>query len=174
MAIRKRVTARFYKRARTASPTGASPSDDRQEESGVCNLPVAETHSGLVTAHAPASRPTRAPTSGSSNLSAYLREARARAEEILREHPRHEGRSDSTCQLCLVAYPCDAARAAQDVIAISAKLHLGRLDSSKALLAVMTDLVDLGTRDTVLESPKAHPPAARAAYGPGSAGLARH
>jgi hypothetical protein len=65
-------------------------------------------------------------------------------------------------------------RAAEDVIGITAKLHLGRPLSSKALLELMTDLVDLGATDTVRENPKADPPAPRAEHGPGSAGLTPH
>jgi len=174
MPITRRVTARYYKRARTASPTGASPSSVRREESDVRNLPMIETRSGLVATHAQISRPTHATTSRSISLSAYLRDARARAEEILRQHPRHDGRTGTTCQPCLVDYPCDAVRAAEDVIAISAKLQLGRPLSSKALLELITDLVDLGASDTARENPKADPPAPRAEYGPGSAGLTPH
>jgi hypothetical protein len=96
-------------------------------------------------AHAPTARPARAPASGSNRLSAYLRDARARADQILREHPRSEGDTAPTCQLCLLAYPCDAVRAAEDVIEISTKLQLDRLVASKDLLELMTDLVDLGT-----------------------------
>jgi hypothetical protein len=165
MAITRRVTARFHKRARTASPIGAAPSGVRREESDVRNLPVVETRSGLVATRAQTSRPTHAPTSRSISLSAYLRDARARAEEILREHPRHDGCTGATCQPCLVAYPCDAVRAAEDVIAISAKLHLGELLSSKALLEFMTDLVDLGATHTALENPRSDPPAPRADHG---------
>jgi hypothetical protein len=129
---------------------------------------MTEDRSGLVATRAQTSRPAHAPTSRSISLSAYLRDARARAEEILRQHPRHDGRAGSTCQPCLVDYPCDAVRAAEDVIAISAKLHLGRPLSSTALLQLMTDLVDLGATDSVRENPKADPPAPRAEYGPGS------
>jgi hypothetical protein len=174
MAITRRVTARFHKRARTASLTGSSPSGVRREESDVRNLPMIETLSGLVDTRAQTSRPTRAPTSRAMSLSAYLRDARARAEEILRQHPRHDGRTGATCQPCLAAYPCDAVRASEDVIAISAKLHLGRPLSSKALLELMTDLVDLGATDTVRENPKADPRAPRAESRPGSAGLTPH
>jgi hypothetical protein len=173
MAIGRRVTSRFYKRVRKVSPTGASPSVDLREESDVRNLPVAETRSGLVAMHASSARHTHAPTSGSSRLSAYLRDARARAEQILREHPCHKGDTASTCQLCSLAYPCDAVRAAEDVIAISAKLQVGRLRSSKALLEFMMELADLGATDTVRERSKASPPAARA-DGPGSPGLTPH
>ena len=174
MAITRRVTARFHKRTRTASLTGASPSSVPREEPDGRNLPMIETRSCLVATRAQTSRPTHAPTSRSIGLSAYLRDARARAEEILRQHPRHDGRTGSTCQPCSVAYPCDAVRAAEDVIAITAKLYLGRPLSSKALLELMTDLVDLGATDTVRENPKADPPAPRAEYGPGSAGLTPH
>ena len=162
MSISRRVTARFHKRAKTASPTGASPSGVRREESDVRILPVAETRSDLVATHAQTSRTTHAPSSKSVSLSAYLRDARARAEKILQQHPRHDGRTGSTCPTCLVAYPCDAVRAAADVTAITTKLHLSRLPSSKALLELMIDLVDLGATDTVLENPKADPRAPRA------------
>lgn len=177
MPITRRVTAGFRKRARKASLTGASPSSVPREEPDVRNLPMIETRSGLVATRAQTaqtSRPTHAPTSRSISLSAYLRDARGRAEKILRQHPRHDGRTDSTCQLCLVAYPCDAVRAAEDVIAITAKLHVGRPLSSKALLQLMTDLVDLGATDTVRENSKADPAAPRAEYRPGSAGLTPH
>ena len=151
MAIRKRITARFHKRVRTAAATDASGSDTRREESDARDLPVAGTRSGLVAigaaaprpAKAPTTRPARVPSSGSIRLSTYLRDARARAEQILREHPRSD--TASTCQLCSLAYPCDAVRAAEDVIEISAKLRLDRLGSSRDLLELMTDLVDLGT-----------------------------
>jgi hypothetical protein len=132
--ISRRVTARFNKRARTASLTGASPSGVRREESDVRNLPVVETRSDLVATHAQTSRPTHAPAS--IGLAASLRDARARAEEILRDHPRRDGRKGPTCLVCLGAYPCDAVRAAEDVIAITGKLH--------PLLEVMVDLVDPG------------------------------
>jgi hypothetical protein len=172
MTITRRVTARFHKRARTASPTGASTSGVRREESDERNLPMVGTHSDLVATHAQTSRLTHAPSSKSVSLCAYLRDARARAEEILQQHPRHDERTGSTCPTCLVAYPCDAVRAAADVTAITAKLSLGRL-SSKALLELMIDLVDLGATDTVLENPKADPRAPRADLGP-SAGLTPH
>ena len=84
-----------------------------------------EPHSGLVA--------TRADPRTMS-LSAYVRLARARAEDILRKHGRDEGRTDSTCELCLVSYPCDAVRAAEDMIAINAKLHPSRPLSGEALL----------------------------------------
>ena len=178
MPISKRVTARFNKRARKTSPTGASPSDVRREESDVRNLPMIETRSGLVATRAQTPRPTPAPapapTSRAIRLSVYLRDARTRAEEILRQHPRHDGPTGAMCQRCLVAHPCDGVHAAQDVIAITAKLHLGRPLSSKALLELMTDLVDLGATDTARQNPKADPRALRAEYGPKSAGLTPH
>lgn len=154
MSISRRVTARFHKRVRKASPTGASPSEECREGSDVRNLPVAETRSDLVAARAAAARPTLALTSRSSSLSACLRDARARADQILREHARQEEDTAPTCQLCSLAYPCDAVRAAEDVIAISAKLQVGRPLSSKALLELMTDLVELGGTDTVRGSPR--------------------
>lgn len=101
------------------------------------------------------------------SLSTYLREARVRAEEIRWQHPRREGPGGSTCQLCLVAYPCDAMRAAEDVIAISAMLHLGQPLSGAAVLELMTDLVALGATDTDLTSPTADAAAQRADHGPG-------
>lgn len=158
MPISRRVTARFHKRTRKAPPTAAAPSADRREESDVRIVPVARPRSGLVAMQTP-TRPTHAPTSESTRLSVYLRDARARAEQILRDHPRSDGNLASTCQLCMLAYPCDAVRAAEDVIAISAKLALGPPLSTRALLEFMTDLADLGATDGELESPKACPPA---------------
>jgi hypothetical protein len=170
MAIQRRVTARFRSRRRAASATpGASPSGDdlgnfdlrsllvdESDSGGVAarksdmrNLPVAESGSGGVGA-LPAPGPT-APRPMS--LSSHLREARARAEEILWQHPRREGPTGSTCQLCLVAYPCDAMRAAEDVIAISAKLRLGQPVSGAALLELMTELVALGAPDRAEDAP---------------------
>jgi len=153
MGISKRVTARYYKRVRTASPASASPSVVRREESDVRNLPAVETHSpaaeahsDLVTAQTQISRPTHAEITTSTSLYAHLRDARARAEQILREHPRHDGRTGATCQPCLVDYPCDAVRAAEDVIAITDKLRVRRLDSSKDLLKVMTELIGADRR----------------------------
>jgi hypothetical protein len=128
-------------------------------EPDVRNLPVAELHSGRV--DAPAAPP---PVS----LSSHLREARARAEEILWQHPRREGPWGSMCQLCLVAYPCDAMRAAEDVIAISAKLHLGQPLSGAALLELMTELVAPGAADSAPRRPTAEPPVPRATSGPGT------
>jgi hypothetical protein len=173
MPITRRVTARFHKRKAEALTT-ASPSGVRREESEERNLPIIETRSDLVAPRAQIPRPTRAPAPQSISLFEYLRDARTRAEEILREHPRHEGGNGTTCEPCLVAYPCDAVRAAQDVIAISAKLHLGRPLSGKTLLGLMTDLVDLGATDAVREHPKADPRAFRAENGSGSAGLTPH
>ena len=158
MGISKRVTARYYKRVRTASPASASPSVVRREESDVRNLPAVETHSpaaeahsdlspaaeahsDLVTAQTQISRPTHAEITTSTSLYAHLRDARARAEQILRDHPRPDGRTGATCQPCLVDYPCDAVRAAEDVIAITDKLRVRRLDSSKDLLKVMSELI---------------------------------
>jgi hypothetical protein len=172
MPITRRVTARFYKRAKAASTTAAPPSSARREESDVRNLPIIETRSDLVAAQV--TRPTRAAASRSIGLSESLRDARTRAEQILRQHPRHDGRNGSTCEPCMVAYPCDAVRAAHDVIAISAKLHLGRALSGKALLELMTDLVDLGSSDAVRQNPKADPRGRSADYGPGAAGLTPH
>src|SRR5262245_2849220 len=172
MTISRRVTARFHNRARMASRTPASPAEHRGEESDVRNLPVAEPRSGLLAMHTP-TRPTHAPTLASTRLSAYLRDARARAERVLRDHPRSEGNVASTCQLCMLAFPCDAVRVAEDVIAISAKLEVGRLLSTKALLELMTDLVDLGAADRRLESPEACP-TVRADSGQGSHGLIPH
>jgi hypothetical protein len=153
MGISKRVTARYYKRVRTASPASASPSVVRREESDMRNLPAVETHSpaaeghsDLVSAHAQISRPTHAEISTSISLWAHLRDARARAEQILRDHPRPDGRTGATCQPCLVDYPCDAVRAAEDVIAITDKLRVRRLDSSKDLLKVMTELIGADRR----------------------------
>lgn len=161
MAISRRVTARFYKRARTASLAAASRPAERREESAVPNLPVTETRSGLVARQTPAQptriRPTHAPTTGSTRLSDYLRDARGRAEQILRDHPCSEGNGAATCQLCLLAYPCDAARAAEDVIAIGSKLDVGRLRSTKALLELMSDLVELGATDRGVRSDQAGP-----------------
>jgi hypothetical protein len=166
--ISRRVTARFHKRARTASRTPAPSPGNCREESDERNLPVTETPlAHLVRTPAPA-----VPTSGST-LSAYLRDARARAEQVLRDHPRSEGNAASTCQLCMLAYPCDAVRAAEDVIAISTKLELGKLRSSKALLEFMTDLVDLGAADRGPESSEACP-RARADSGQRSHGLIPH
>ena len=146
MTISRRVTARFHKRVRKASPVGASvasPSVDHREEPEVRILPVTETRSGFVAPRT--ARLTYAPTSESLGLSAHLRRARSRAEQVLREHPRHEDPTIPTCQVCLLAYPCDAVQIAEDVIAISEKLQVDRLRSSKALLEFMTDLVDQGS-----------------------------
>jgi hypothetical protein len=173
MPITRRVTARFHKR-KAAALTTAEPSGVRREESDERNLPIIETRSDLVATRVQVARPTRAPASRSIGLAECLRDARARAEEILRQHPRHDGRNGSTCEACLVAYPCDAVRAAQDVIAISAKLHLGRPLSGKTLLALMTDLVELGAADAIRENPKADPRAFHTENGPGSAGLTPH
>jgi hypothetical protein len=174
MAITRRVTARYRSRHMAASQTpAASPSGDNPGKSDVRNLPVAELHSGIV--DEPAASP---PVSRFSNLreaapppvslSSHLCEARARAEEILSQHPRREGPWGSMCQLCLVAYPCDAMRAAGDVIAISAKLQLGQPLSGAALLELMTELVALGATDTALRRPTAEPPVPRATSGPGT------
>jgi hypothetical protein len=148
MTLNRRVTARFHKRARTASRT-ASPPDVSCGESDVHDRPVDETGSNLVARHAQISRPAHATAI---SLAACLRDARARAEEILREHPRFEGTTGATCEPCLAAYPCDAARAAEDVIAITSRLQLPRLVSSKALLELMTDLLDLGATDQAGQS----------------------
>jgi hypothetical protein len=143
MAISRRVTARFHKRVRRGAVSNGS-SGVLPDASNVKQLPVPEALSGLVAPCKQATRPKPATISRSIRLSTYLLDARARAEEILREHPHHDGCTGATCQACLAAYPCDAARAAQDVIAICEELHLGRLLSSKALLELMTELVDLG------------------------------
>jgi hypothetical protein len=140
MEIRRRVTARFSSRRRKSSPTGASPSIGDRGESDVRNLPAADHQSGGLVATVAAPRPI--------SLSAYLRTARAHAEEILWQHPRRESPTASTCQLCLVTYPCDAIRAAEDVITISEKLHLCKPLSGAALLELMTQLVDLSATDT--------------------------
>ena len=118
------------------------------------NLPVAGAPTGLVAtpAHtALTAKPIHAPAPPAPNpisITAHLRAARARAEAILREHPLHEGPSGSSCQSCLLAYPCDAVQAAQDVIAITTKLQPGRLGSSRALVEFMADLVELRATDT--------------------------
>ena len=192
MPITRRITARYYKRARTkslAGASGASPSSVPREEPEVRNLPISETLSGLVTTSAQTSPPTHAPAqkaipeaptskaivhapaAKAISLSAHLRDARARAEEILRQHPRHDGRTGATCQPCLVDFPCDAVRAAQDVIAITAKLHVGRPLSNKALLELLSELVDLGATGAARANPKADPPAPRAKYSPGTAAV---
>jgi len=101
-----------------------------------------------VISHVESCALTHAPTPSSIRLSDYLRDARARAEEIIGDHPRHEGPNGTTCEPCLVAFPCDAVRAAEDVIAITARLRLAELVSSKALFEVMTELADLGAADT--------------------------
>ena len=104
--IRRRVTARFHSRSRSAptAPMAAPlPTSERREENATRNLPVREPRSGLVAA-----------TPGRSGFR-QRSDARERAEEILARHPRFEG---STCPMCAVEYPCDAARAAEDVIAI--------------------------------------------------------
>ena len=152
MTISKRVTARFYKRERRVSPIHAPASSAGSGQSDVRNLPAMETRSGLVASQAKTAKPTtlpgRAPTSTSTHLTVSLRDARARAEEILRKHFSYEGRTGPTCHSCLDAYPCDAVRAAQDVTAITSKLHLDRLGSSTALIAFMIDLLELGSADT--------------------------
>ena len=151
MGISRRVTARFSSRTRTSSPTtGASPSTDDRGKPDARNLPGADLQSDLVDTLVD-SRPV--------SLSAYLRTARARAEEILWQHPRRESPTASTCELCLVAYPCDAIRAAEDVIAISEKLHLCEPLSGAALLELMTHLVDLAATDSGTD-----PPAPRGDY----------
>jgi hypothetical protein len=147
MSISRRVTARYYKRTRAALQTGPAPSGVHREGTDVRNLPVSEARSDLVATEAKISQPTAQPTR-SIRVSASLRDARARAEEILRDHPRRDGRTGTTCLICLTAYPCDAVRAAEDVIAITSRLRVGRLLSSKALLEVMTELVDPGAADT--------------------------
>jgi hypothetical protein len=178
MPISRRVTARFHKRARTVSLANKPSSDVRREQSTVTNLPVVETrapaedrspvetHSDLVTALTQTSRSQRVttasanaqPTSESAGFSAYLRDARARAEQILADHPRHEGPNGTSCQPCLVKYPCDAVRAAEDVIGITKKLDLERLLSSRALLQFLTELVELGAAETAPENPATPPP----------------
>jgi hypothetical protein len=188
MGISRRVTARYNKRMRTVRPIPAPTTGDLREQSAVSNLPVAESvpesRSDLVAhappEHAPAPenrpalehrpapehrpvpehRPAPAPAPRSSRLSALVRNARGRAETILRQHPRREETGGATCQLCLFAYPCDAVRIAEDVISITEKLQLGRLGSSQALLDLVIELVDLGD-----------PPAPRADRGLGSAQL---
>ena len=183
MTIRRRVTARFNKRVRRGpvsdAPSGALPVESapiesvpvesapvESVESNVQVLPIAEARSGPVATSAQATRP-KATISRAIRLSVYLRDARGRAEEILREHSQDDGRTGATCQACLAAYPCDAVRAAQDVIAISEELHFGRLLSSRALLQLMTELVDLGD----LEKAEADPRAPSADHG---ASMARH
>src|SRR5262245_21581524 len=187
MPISKRVTARFYKRARTrpTSIASASPSCVRREDSELHNLPVVETpvvepaveapvmetHSNLV---AQTFRTSRA-LSRSISFSDYLRDARTRAEKILREHPRYDGSTGPTCEPCLAAYPCDAAKAAEDVISIVSRLHHpGRFLASRALLDFMADLVDLAATDAVLGKSKADPQAPRADSDPESSRLAPH
>ena len=165
MTISRRVTARFNKRARhvrrepvSDASSGALPLPD---EYNLHPLPIPEALSGLVAPckqATPLKQPKPATISRSIRLSAYLRDARARAEEILREHPHHDGCTGATCQACLAAYPCDAARAAQDVIAICEELHLGRLLSSKALLELMIELVDLGDLEKSEADPVAPSP----------------
>ena len=180
MSISRRVTARYNRRKRMGVlKPDASPSYNRreepdafrddQEECRVANLPVAEFRSDPTpTSPAPTHSAPTVDDRRSMSLCRTLRDARARAEEILWQHPRHEVPGGSTsCQLCLVAYPCDAIRAAEDVIAISARLHLGESLSGSALLELMNELVDLGAVDAN-GSPKPAP-AARAAYGYGPA-----
>jgi hypothetical protein len=76
---------------------------ERREENATRNLPVQEFRSGLVAA-----------TPGRSGFH-QRSDARARAEQILGRHPCREG---AKCPTCAVDYPCDAVRAAEDVIAI--------------------------------------------------------
>jgi hypothetical protein len=88
----------------------------------VRNLPMAEPRTGLV---APPVEPR--PISRAE----HLRHARERADDIVLRHARVEGRGHATCPLCTVSYPCDAVRAAMDVIAISSEaLELAEVRSS--------------------------------------------
>jgi hypothetical protein len=165
MAISRRITARFNKRVRTPRPALVALPDDVPKQTEVRNLPVAEARSDLVTPQAQTYQPKKpvpGPNSRPISLSAHLRDARARAEAILRQHPRDEGSARSTCQTCLFTYPCDAVRIAEDVIAITAALQLGGR-SSKSLLELMSELVDLDT-----------PRAPRADRGAGSRELTPH
>jgi hypothetical protein len=160
MPITKRVTARFNKRMRSSHsraevspPAAIREESELREATAVRNLPIAvrpltEARSEPVISHVESCALTHAPTPSSIRLSDYLRDARARAEEIIGDHPRHEGPNGTTCEPCLVAFPCDAVRAAEDVIAITARLRLAELVSSKALFEVMTELADLGAADT--------------------------
>jgi len=155
MPITKRVTARFHKRARSSHfraelspPAAVREESELRKEGEVRNLPIAEVRSEPVIPHVQSCALPHAPTPSSIRLSDYLRDARARAEQILGDHPRHEGPNGTTCELCLVGFPCDAVRAAEDVIAITARLRLAELVSSKALFEVITDLADLGAAGT--------------------------
>ena len=148
MPITKRVTARFNKRARshpraeTAAPAAIREESELRDQSEVRNLPIAETRSEPVISHVESCALAHSPTPSSIHLCAYLHDARARAEQILGDHPRHERPNGTTCEICLVEFPCDAVRAAEDVIAITARLRLAELVSSKALLEVVTDLME--------------------------------
>jgi hypothetical protein len=115
MPITKRVTARYHSR-RAARAPGASPLREQRQKSDVRDgfdeqkdRPTA--HTDLVAECADLHQPM--------SLSPNLGHIRARAEQILRRHPRGGGLTDPSCEICLVQYPCDAVQAAQDVIAIT-------------------------------------------------------
>ena len=158
MPITRRVTARFNKRAKShpraesSAPAAIRDESELQDESevrdlAISSLPIEETRSEPVISHVESCALAHSPTPSSIQLCAYLRDARARAEQILGDHPRHEGPNGTSCQICLVEFPCDAVRAAEDVIAITAKLRLAELVSSKALLEVVTDLMEVRAED---------------------------
>lgn len=90
------------KRMRATAARAASPPAVRRDASDVRNLPIAPPRSAHV-----------APRS----LAEQLRDVRARAERILREHPRHD---------------CDAAHVAEDVIAITSRLATESLATESA------------------------------------------
>ena len=151
MAITQRVTARFRSaRGRHPRPAGRRPATSGKSD--VRNLPVAETRSGLVARarRPPAGEPPTSRASASPRTCAM----RALAPRRSSRSTRVTRTCGSTCQPCLVAYPCDAMRAAEDVIAITAKLHLGQPLSGAALLELMTDLVALRATDTFARSPR--------------------
>ena len=161
MSISRRVTARYNKRARAAKPNPAQlsgitpPAPEVQPE--VCILPIAtapiaearieDSRSDLMASlPAPTYRPTspKTPPPRPVALATFVRDARSRAEKVLREHPRREEAHGSTCQLCSFAYPCDAVRVADDLILLSKRLQLGSFRSSKELLDFMNELVENG------------------------------
>ena len=170
MPISRRVTARFNKRERRsaaaslAAPPVAQP--EAREKIDTRNLPaieipVPDLRSELLTAPAQVlarERPEkseRVEAPRPASLSAHLREARARAAEIIRQHPCRDELTGPACPSCVVSYPCDAVRAARDVIALSERLSLRPQVSGEALLALMADLVGLGARSAPLRDARA-------------------
>jgi hypothetical protein len=150
MTIRRRVTARYNSRARMRPSPGVTPSVQHREETDAQDLPaspeLAPPEPPSVRAAVPLEPPVvDAPSEDVApmSFSAYVRDARDRAERIVRQHPARDGGFEAVCQPCVVAYPCDAVRAARDVLAISDALTLDEPVSRASIVELFSDLLDV-------------------------------